>query len=68
MIPEKTRDEHIRKEWLYARRLYRSRSHLGKMLALRICDDLEAAGVTDADIERLFPLDPIRSAMEGKAQ
>lgn len=49
------RDQKIVKDWLLATRAHRGGSRLGKLLALRIADDLEAEGVTEADIYRLFP-------------
>lgn len=63
------RDQKIIKDWLLATRLHRGRSRLGKLLALRIADDLEADGVTEADIDRLLPAAPemlnkVRSAYE----
>lgn len=52
------RDQKIVKDWLLATRSHRGGSRLGKLLALRIADDLEADGVTEADIDRLFTATP----------
>lgn len=52
------RDQKIVKDWLLATRSHRSGSRLGILLAQRIADDLEADGVTESDIDRLFPKAP----------
>jgi hypothetical protein len=46
-------DETIRKEWSRALRLYGRSSSLAKRIALGIVDDLEKAGVSEADIDRI---------------
>jgi hypothetical protein len=59
-------DDEIAKQWALAIRLWsrrfnyrsarfaRAGPNLAERLALRIVDNLENAGVTDADIDRLF--------------
>jgi hypothetical protein len=51
-------DEEIRRRWTNARRLHDGRSSLARRLALLEAEDLEREGVTEEDIERLFPLTP----------
>lgn len=48
-------DDKIKLEWKRALRLYNKGGSLSKRIAFMIADDLESAGVTDADIDRLFP-------------
>lgn len=59
------RDQKIVKDWLLATRSHRGGSRLGTLLAQRIADDLEADGVTEADIDRLFPA-ALAPATEGR--
>lgn len=46
-------DQHIHDSWWRARRLNMNQGSLSKRLAGAICDDLEAAGVTELDIDRI---------------
>jgi hypothetical protein len=47
-------DEQIIKDWNWAKQLSRKTwNRLAQRLANRIADDLEAAGVTEADLDRL---------------
>lgn len=46
-------DQEIKREWSRASRLYGKGKSLSKRLALSIVDDLEKAGVTEADIDRI---------------
>lgn len=48
-------DTHIKEEWGDAVRYYKTGSRLGQLIAFKIADDLEASGVTENDICRLFP-------------
>lgn len=52
-------DERIVHEWSLAVRLYRRGTRLGRKIALAIADALEADGVAEADIDRLFILERI---------
>jgi hypothetical protein len=51
-------DEAIRTEWSRICRMYRRGGSLRQRLALMYADQLEAAGVSEGDIERLFPPQP----------
>lgn len=48
-------DNHIKAEWGDAVRYYKTGSRLGRLIAFRIADDLEAGGITESDISRVFP-------------
>ena len=48
-------DHEIRAEWRRICRQHERGGSLARRLALAACDDLEVAGVTEADIDRLFP-------------
>jgi hypothetical protein len=54
-------DIEIRKKWLIATRLYEKHSSLAKRISMLYVDELEAADVTEADIDRLFPLTPTQA-------
>ena len=47
-------DDEIRTEWKRLNRMFHRGKSLARRLALMAADDLEARGVTDADIDRLF--------------
>lgn len=47
-------DDEIKTEWRRLIRLYQ-KSRLGRALARVEADELERKGVTEADIDRLFP-------------
>jgi len=47
-------DDEIRKLWIQATRLYQRGCRLCVLIAYSICDDMEAQGVTEADIDRVF--------------
>lgn len=48
-------DQEIVEKWRQALRMHRKPSRLAKLIALSIADELEKDGVTEADIDRLFP-------------
>lgn len=48
-------DDQIRSEWKAICRQYDRGKSLARRVALLSCDELEARGVTEADIDRLFP-------------
>lgn len=50
----KPSDDEIREEWRRLRRLA-SRNSLGRKVAMLRADELESRGVTEQDIDRLFP-------------
>jgi hypothetical protein len=53
-------DVEIKERWLRASRLYHSKSHLARRIALREVKDMEDKGVTESDIDRIFPLSPMQ--------
>lgn len=53
-------DDEITEKWRRACLLYSKNSPLAKRIGLMIADELEGIGITEADIDRLFPLSPIR--------
>ena len=57
---KKPSDDEIVRRWLRARQHYHCRSSLARRLAILDIEEMEAAGVTEADIDRLFPLTPIQ--------
>lgn len=59
----KPSDDEIHEKFAMAVRLYKKGSSLGKKVAEAIAEELESKGVTDDDIDRLFPgLTPKRRA------
>jgi len=55
----KPSDEEITRRWMRARKYYHKGS-LARRLAMLDVEELEASGVTEEDIDRLFPLTPIQ--------
>lgn len=48
-------DEKIIEKWRQALQMHSKPSRLAKLIALQLVDELEKDGVTEADIDRLFP-------------
>lgn len=51
--PLRPSDENIKREWIFALRIYR-RNRLGTKIAEAIVDRLEVLGVTDEDVDRVM--------------
>lgn len=53
-------DAQIKEQWSRAVRLHGNNSSLAKRIAMLHVEELESAGVTEADIDGLYPLTPVQ--------